>query len=253
MWSWAIVILIVIAIIAIVFLIFACGRGNNKKKNGRGKNNCCPPKPRIRSCCTGITGAAGATGATGANGATGLPGSATLTGATGPAGAGATGATGAAGIGGVLGFAEFWQSGAQPGSLAAGQPVTFTNTAVGPTPGISKADAQVTNLAGGAAGSVITLANVGTYEVTWIFVPAADGGTQLALGPTQVALVIQPYTMAGRTVGATQIIGNALITTTTPSSALCVIAATGNTAALQSATAGTTNTASTSVTIKQIA
>lgn len=210
---------------------------------------------------TGATGPTGGNGATGATGLQGLAGSASNTGATGPPGpsgligsTGAGGATGAAGLaGGILGFAEFWQSGAQPGALAAGQPVTFTQTAVGPTPGISKADAQVTNLGGGAAGSVITLANIGTYEVTWVFVPAADGGTQLAFGPTQVSLVIQPYTMAGRTVGATQVIGNALITTTVPSSALCVIAATGNTSALQSASAGTTNTASTSVTIKWLA
>lgn len=152
----------------------------------------------------------------------------------------------------VPGSAEYWQSGAQPGSIAAGQPFTFTTIAVAPTvaSGITKADAQVTNLGGGATGTVITLARTGQYDVSFSAVPAADGGIQLALGPAQNSLVPLPYTMEGRTVGATQIQGSHIVDVTNANSCLCVIAATGNTSALQSADAGTANTASTSVRIR---
>ena len=66
----------------------------------------------------------------------------------------------------AFGSAEFWQLGAQPGSIAAGQSFTFMTDAVAPTGDISKIDALATNL-NVATGSVITLANIGRYEVSF--------------------------------------------------------------------------------------
>lgn len=212
---------------------------------------------------TGPSGAQGIQGIQGNQGIQGIQGASGDTGPTGPAGVqgiqgiqGPTGDTGAQGIPGptsaaILGFAEFWQNGVQPGPLAAGQNFTFTNTPIGPTPGISKADAVATNLSAGT-GSVITLTNIGFYEVNWVCTMAADGGTQLATGSSNITLAPQAYTMAGRTVGATQIVGSHIIRTTTSNSALCVIASPTNTAALQSATDGTSNAPSSTVSIKQI-
>ena len=83
--------------------------------------------------------------------------------------------------------------------------------------------------------------------------PAADGAMQLATGVDRLNLAVLPHTMAGRAVGATIISATHLIDTTSADSALCVIASPGNTSALQSAAAGTTNVASTNVVIRQIA
>ncbi len=147
-------------------------------------------------------------------------------------------------------FGQFYQSGAQPGAIEAKQAFTFTSQA-GPASGISKLDGQTTNLSV-AVGSIFILEKIGTYDVEFRAVIEEDGGIQLAVGETKDTLIELAYTIGGRTVGATQIGARNFITTTTENSCMCVIASPGNAVALQSASAGTTNTAMTTVIIDQI-
>ena len=170
---------------------------------------------------TGATGAIGATGATGPGGATGSTGATGVTGPQGPTGP--TGATGATGVGGPTGpggasgatgptgplgpgnFAEFYQLGAEPATIAAGQPFTF--------PFVGPGTATITSATGiffppfSQSGTVFTLPTAGTYRVTFQATVDEAGGVELMLNGIPLA-----YTGVGRDTASTQIIGSDLIT-----------------------------------------
>ncbi len=147
--------------------------------------------------------------------------------------------------------AQYVQLGAQPGSVAAGQPFTYT-TAVLTTPGITASTG--TFPAFPASGTVFQLANIGRYEVNYQATYPTDGGIVLYTGPDLSAGDMNPlaYTMIGKTPNG-QVNGSVIIQTTTVNSFLAVVAAPGNTAAIQPGpNSSTTNQNATSVSITQI-
>ncbi|MFZ5953475.1 MAG: hypothetical protein ACOYT8_00065 [Candidatus Dependentiae bacterium] len=118
---------------------------------------------------TGFTGPQGAFGALGASGNTGNTGSTGFTGFTGPTGArgpsvvgsaGATGNTGATGPDGAplspLAYAMFLITGGTGVVVPLGSPVPFADSIPTVPVGLS------------VAGGVVTIANTGTYEITFI-------------------------------------------------------------------------------------
>jgi hypothetical protein len=199
--------------------------------------------PRGLRGATGATGARGATGATGATGAVGPQGN---TGAT-----GATGATGDVGpAGGILASAQYVQLGAQPATIAAGQPFTYT-TEVLSSPSIS-AQTNIFLPPFSASGTVFVLANIGRYEVNYQMSFPTDGGVVLYAGATIPTMLPQAYTMIGKSLDG-QISGSVIIETTTASSFLSVCAAIGNGAAIDiPGDSSTTNQSATTVSFKQI-
>ena len=201
---------------------------------------------------TGVAGEAGSIGATGAIGdigATGSTGEAGSVGATGPIGAtgpsGAAGATGAAGASGVVSSALYAQLGAQPGSVAAGQAFTYTETIIG-TPGII----AITTAPPG--GTIFTLVNIGTYEVNYQMTYPADGGIILYLGATIPEMLPLPYTMIGKTNDG-MVRGSIIVQTTTANSFLSVNAAAGNSVAIViPGNSSTANQSATTVSFKRL-
>ena len=161
----------------------------------------------------GLTGPAGPQGPAGETGATGPQGPIGLTGPAGPQGpqgpVGATGATGPQGPAGtVLGFADFYalMPGDNAAPIAAGEDVAFPQDGPNSGDGISRA---------GAAS--FTLEDIGIYQVT--FNPSVDEAGQLVLTLNGTEI---PYTVVGRATGTSQIVGNAIIQTTTAGSVLTV-------------------------------
>ena len=192
---------------------------------------------------TGSTGATGGAGAAGGTGPTGLTGPAGVTGATGAAGsAGATGATG------VIVSAQYSQLGAQPGSVAATQPFTYTTTDLS-TASITSATGVFAPF---ATGTIFTLANIGRYEISYQMSYPTDGGVVLYTGATIAAMVPLPYTMIGKSPnGAVQ--GSVIIETTTTNSFVSVNAAAGNAVAIViPSNSSTTNQSAATVSFKQI-
>ena len=159
---------------------------------------------------TGATGARGPAGANGATGARGPAGANGATGARGPAGAtgakgasGTTGATGSQGIPGTSGIiaeAEFFalMPPDNAPTVAAGAPVQFPQN--GPTVGSS-----ITR----TGASTFQLSAIATYNVSFV-VSVTEAG-QLGLSLNGALL---PYTVNGRATGTSQIVGQALVTTT---------------------------------------
>jgi len=187
------------------------------KESERCKSNFC--------CCsiigpigpTGPTGPAGGpTGPTGATGATGPQGIQGLTGATGPIGptgiagiAGPTGATGPQGeTGGVLNYADFYalMPPDNAATVAPGTDVSFPQD--GPNSGsdIARIGADSFNLT-----------QIGTYQILFQVNVSEAGQLQLTLNGAPLA-----YTVVGRATGTSQIIGLAILTTTTINSVLTV-------------------------------
>ncbi|MFC0561964.1 collagen-like protein [Halalkalibacter alkalisediminis] len=178
---------------------------------------------------TGPEGPAGATGPEGPAGATGPEGPAGATGPEGPAGpagpegpAGATGPEGPAGpagpAGGVLAFADFYalMPPDNAATVAPGTDVSFPQD--GP---ISGTDITRTG------PSTFNLSEIGTYQV--LFQVSVSEAGQLILTLDGADL---DYTVVGRATGTSQIVGMALVTTTSINSILTVRNPAGNAAAL---------------------
>lgn len=180
---------------------------------------------------SGVTeGPAGPPGFTGATGPTGPIGP---TGAT-----GATGATGPAGPGGLIGFSDFYAlmpvDNAAP--IAVGSPVNFPQD--GPSSGLIARTGSAT----------FNLPNIGFYEV--LFQVSVTEAGQLILTLDGADL---PYTVVGRALGTNQIIGIALVQTSTINSILSVVNPSGNSTALTiTPSAGGTRDVSAHLLIKQI-
>ena len=157
----------------------------------------------------GATGPQGATGAQGTQGIQGVQGN---TGA-----AGATGATGAPG--GVLDFADFYAL--MPldnaATVAAGTDVSFPED--GPASG--------SGLIARASPSSINLSAIGVYQVLFQVSVSEAGQLILTLNDADLA-----YTVVGRATGTSQIVGMALVQTTSVDSMLTVRNPAGNPTAL---------------------
>jgi hypothetical protein len=175
---------------------------------------------------TGLTGATGVTGATGPTGVTGATGPTGVTGATGPTGVtgatgstGVTGATGPVGIGGILDFADFFalMPPDNAATVAVGSDVDFSQD--GPASG----SALIARL----GPSSFNLAEIGIYEVSFQVSVSEAGQLILTLNGTDL-----DYTVVGRATGTSQIIGNAIIQTSTANSILTVRNPAGNSTAL---------------------
>jgi hypothetical protein len=161
----------------------------------------------------GIVGPPGPVGATGAVGVTGTTGATGVTGAIGASGAGgATGATGPAGIAaGFLDFADFFALMPPDNSatVAPGAAVNFPQT--------ESATAGITPV----SVYQFQLHNIGTYLVE--FQVSVDEPGQLVLGlDTTTGATELPYTVAGRDTGTLQIVGVAIVTTTSINEVLTV-------------------------------
>lgn len=166
-----------------------------------------------------------------------------------------TSPSGSVTIGGTstIAAAQYAQSGAQPETVGAGQPFTYTD-AILTTPGIS-AQTAIFNPPFAVSGTVFTLTNPGRYEVNWQMGYPTPSGVVLYLGSTIPTMQPLAYTMIGKNVTDTggQVSGSVIIETTTPSSFLSVNAAPGNSSAIGiPGDSSTTNTGSTTVSIKQI-
>jgi hypothetical protein len=204
-----------------------------------GKLTCSPSYKLITWNAQGPTGAAGAPGAAGPAGATGPVGPAGAAGSTGMAGpSGVAGARGPAGT--DLGFAEFFalMPGDNATTVAPGTPVSFPQN--GPADG--------TGAIARLNATTFQLGAIGTYQVSFQ-VPVNEAG-QLELVINGVAL---PYTVVGRATGTSQIVEEALVTTTLPNSPLQVWNPVGNSFPLTiSPNAGGTNTVSGSLIIHRL-
>jgi hypothetical protein len=166
---------------------------------------------------TGSTGAVGPTGPTGA-GSTGPTGATGSTGATGPTGStGATGPTGTAG--GVLDFADFYSlmPPDNAATVASGTDVQF------PQNGPASTSTQIIRTGPGS----FNLGSIGMYQV--IFQVSVTEAGQLILTLNSAEL---PYTVAGRATGTNQIVGMAIVQTTTTNSILTVRNPAGESTAL---------------------
>lgn len=194
---------------------------------------------------TGATGNTGPVGV-GATGNTGPIGILGATGNTGPVGVGATGATGPSVS---LSSAQYVQLGAQPATVAAGQPFTYTTTVLS-SPIVNSATGIFPPFA--ASGTIFTLTDIGRYEINWQMTFPTDGGVVLYAGATIGTMLPLPYTMIGKTSDG-QIAGSVIIETATANSFLSVNAAAGNTAAIGiPGNSSTTNMNATTVSIKKI-
>ena len=168
---------------------------------------------------TGLTGATGAIGPTGPQGVQGIQGIQGIAGPTGPTGpTGATGATGPAGTSGVLNYADFYalMPPDNAATVAPGTDVSFPQD--GPNSGTDIAR---------TGPSTFNLANIGTYQVLFQVSVSEAGQLQLTLNNAPLA-----YTVVGRATGTSQIIGMAIVTTTSINSILTVRNPAGNSTAL---------------------
>jgi hypothetical protein len=149
----------------------------------------------------GPIGAPGTPGTTGATGPTGPTGPAGPTGDTGP-----TGPAGPTGPSGTTASAEYYalMPGDNAATVGAGVPVQFPQD--GPQTGSASARLST---------SSFLLSDVGTYEIE--FQVSVDEAGQLELVLNGVALA---YTVVGRATGTSQLVGQALVTTTTADSVL---------------------------------
>ena len=188
----------------------------------------------------GLPGAAGDTGAAGLKGETGAAGP---SGSTGPAGAtGAIGPTGPAGPSGSPAYAEFYalMPPDSAATVAAGSPVPFPNN--GPSAG------GIVRLNTGE----FVLPRAGTYSVDFSVSVTEPGQLAIALD-SGGGMVELPYTVYGRATGASQIVGEALVTTTAPDSMIEVRSPAGNTPALTiTPFAGGARPAAASIVIQQL-
>jgi hypothetical protein len=200
----------------------------------------------------GAPGSQGLIGLKGEAGAAGSPGSIGLTGERGQAGApgspGETGPAGPAGPPGPAGFAAFAEYYAlmppdNAATVAPATPVQFPQN--GPTSG-------ALTRRGGSSPSEFVLPEIGTYRVS--FSVSVDEAGQLGIAvDSGSGMTGLPYTVYGRATGTSEISGEALVTTTAPSSVLEVRNPAGNTTALTiTPIAGGTHPAVASLVIQRI-
>lgn len=168
----------------------------------------------------GLAGPAGPAGEVGPQGPAGPAGPAGEVGPQGPAGpAGPAGEVGPQGpAGGVLNFADFYALMPPDNSatVAPGTDVSFPQD--GPNSGSDIAR---------TGPSTFNLAQIGTYQILFQVSVTEAGQLILTLNGDDLA-----YTVAGRATGTSQIIGMAIVTTTTINSILTVRNPAGNAAAL---------------------
>jgi hypothetical protein len=154
------------------------------------------------------------------------------------------------GPGGLIAFAQYAQLGAQPATVGAGEPFTYT-TAIILSPHIA-AITSVFNPPFTTSGTVFILENIGTYEINWQMTYPTDGGIILYQGATIPTMLPMPYTMIGKTTDG-QVAGSVIVQTITVNSFLSVNAAAGNNAAIAiPPDSSTTNGSSTTISFKQI-
>ena len=172
---------------------------------------------------TGSAGPAGPQGVAGPAGAQGIPGEtgpAGPTGSTGPSGpAGPQGAAGAQGpAGGVLNFADFFalMPGDNAATVAPGTDVSFPQDGPNSGPGIVR-----------TGPSSFNLSLIGAYQVLFQVSVSEAGQLILTLNGADLA-----YTVVGRATGTSQIVGMAVVRTTSVNAILTVRNPTGNTTAL---------------------
>lgn len=188
----------------------------------------------------GLTGPAGPQGPVGETGPVGPQGPIGLTGPTGPQGPiGETGPEGPQGPAGVLNYADFYAlmppDNAAP--VAAGADVSFPQDGPNSGTGIFR-----------AGDSSFTLAEIGVYQVLFQVSVTEAGQLILTLNGADLA-----YTVAGRTTGASQIVGMAIVETTVTDSILTVRNPEGTAAALTiTPVAGCTRSVSAHLVITQI-
>ncbi|MBQ2829872.1 MAG: collagen-like protein [Oscillospiraceae bacterium] len=189
----------------------------------------CQPKPRREdscssSCCVecppGPVGPRGPAGPQGPVGALGPRGPVGATGPVGPQGpAGEAGPVGPQGpAGGVLNFADFYalMPPDNAATVAPGTDVSFPQDGPGSGSDIARIGADSFNLA-----------QIGTYQVLFHVGVTEAGQLILTLNGADLE-----YTVAGRATGASQIIGLAIVETTSINSVLTVRNPAGNAAAL---------------------
>ncbi|MBO4854358.1 MAG: collagen-like protein [Oscillospiraceae bacterium] len=168
----------------------------------------------------GETGPAGPQGPIGATGPTGPQGPAGATGPVGPQGpVGETGPTGPQGsAGGVLNYADFYalMPPDNAATVAPGTDVSFPQNGPNSGAGIARTGASSFNLS-----------LIGVYQI--LFEVSVDEAGQLLLTLNGADLA---YTVVGRATGASQIVGMAIIETTTVDSILTVRNPAGSAAAL---------------------
>ena len=184
----------------------------------------------------GATGPAGPQGPVGETGATGPQGP---TGPVGPQGPiGETGPQGPAGT--VLAFADFYalMPPDNAATVAPGEDVDFPQDGPNSGTGISRLSADSFNLA-----------EIGTYLVQFQVSVTEAGQLILTLNGADLA-----YTVAGRATGTSQIVGTALVTTTSVNSTLTVRNPEGTAAALTiTPLAGGTRSVSAHLVVLQLA
>jgi len=168
----------------------------------------------------GETGPAGPQGPMGETGPTGPQGPIGETGPAGPQGpVGETGPTGPQGpAGSVLGYADFYalMPPDNEATVAPGTDISFPQD--GPNSGTSISR---------SGDSAFILEEIGTYLIEYFATIDESGQLVLTLNGEDLE-----YTVAGRGTGTSQIVGKAIVTTTTAESVLTVRNPEGNTEAL---------------------
>jgi hypothetical protein len=186
---------------------------------------------------SGARGPRGFRGRTGPRGAQGVPGK---TGNTGP-----KGDQGQPGPIGPSRYAEFYalMPTDNAATVAVGSAVQFPEN--GPQKGgIVRS--------GASSPSAFVLPNIGTYRVAFSVSVTEAGQLELTLDAGAGASPL-PYTVYGRATGTSQIVGEALVTTTVTNSVISLINPTGNANALTiTPSAGGTHPVAASVTIEQL-
>lgn len=202
------------------------GHYNNDSCNNNQADNCCSDKNN-GSCCTtcppgprgpqGPQGPAGAVGPQGPAGETGPQGSVGPIGPQGPVGE--TGPQGPVGpAGGVLNFADFYalMPPDNAATVAPGTDVSFPQDGPNNGSGIVRTGPSSFNL---------TL--IGSYQILFQVSVTEAGQLILTLNGADLE-----YTVVGRATGASQIVGMAIVTTTSINSILTVRNPASNAAAL---------------------
>lgn len=177
----------------------------NEKQNQCNSNSPCPSE---RIGPRGYRGFRGPAGAVGPRGPRGFAGPAGEAGPAGPQGV----------PGGVLSFADFYALMPPDNSatVAPGTDVSFPED--GPNSGTDILR---------SGPSTFTLAPIGTYQVLFQVSVTEPGQLMLTLNGTEL-----DYTVVGRATGTSQIIGMAIVATTSENSTLTVRNPTGNLTAL---------------------
>ncbi len=184
----------------------------------------------------GPTGPQGPQGIQGEEGPTGPPGIQGEEGPTGP-----TGPIGESGVGGILAFADFYalMPPDNAATVAPGTDVQF------PQDGPISLDGTITR----TGPSTFLLEDIGVYQVLFQVGVSEAGQLILTLNGADLA-----YTVVGRATGTSQIVGIALVQTTTIDSIITVRNPAGNPAALTiTPLAGGTRPVSAHLTITRIA